>query len=185
MFNRGGYTTLNFVPSLATMIFGLMTGEAIRAAESKVNVVGGLLICAVSGLGERLGIELFRRLSAGETDLDAKLDAVQHGLVLADAGGVLRRDRRFGFRVWAFPLIVAGMNSILLYLMGQLLPGLDQGDAGAVLRLRRVHVLPGRPGEVRASHSLQPGAAVLLAVCVLAVSAEDFFPDLRGWPAEH
>ncbi len=49
-FNSGGYTTLNFIPSLVTMLFGLMTGEAIRSSESKTNVVGGLLICAVLGL---------------------------------------------------------------------------------------------------------------------------------------
>ncbi len=30
VFNKGGYTTLNFVPSLATMIFGLLTGRLLR-----------------------------------------------------------------------------------------------------------------------------------------------------------
>ena len=38
IFNKGGYATLNFVPSLATMILGLLAGELIRsrlqAAES-------------------------------------------------------------------------------------------------------------------------------------------------------
>src|SRR2546422_480398 len=30
MFNAGGYQTLNFVPSLATMIFGMLAGQLLR-----------------------------------------------------------------------------------------------------------------------------------------------------------
>ncbi|HEX4644011.1 MAG TPA: DUF5009 domain-containing protein, partial [Verrucomicrobiae bacterium] len=34
VFNGGGYLTLNFVPSLATMIFGLLAGQFLRQASS-------------------------------------------------------------------------------------------------------------------------------------------------------
>jgi len=33
-YERGGYQTLNFVPSLATMVFGLMAGELLRGRAS-------------------------------------------------------------------------------------------------------------------------------------------------------
>jgi len=34
-FNQGGYQTLNFIPSLATMTFGLMAGEMLRGPRSR------------------------------------------------------------------------------------------------------------------------------------------------------
>ena len=31
VFNEGGYATLNFVPSIATMLFGVLAGELLRS----------------------------------------------------------------------------------------------------------------------------------------------------------
>ena len=31
LFNPGGYATLNFIPSIATMIFGVLAGELLRS----------------------------------------------------------------------------------------------------------------------------------------------------------
>src|SRR5436309_3677492 len=53
-FNKGGYATLNFVPSMATMILGLMAGEWLRGARSPrgkfalLVLAGG--VCMVLGL---------------------------------------------------------------------------------------------------------------------------------------
>ena len=123
VFNRGGYTTLNFVPSLATMIFGLMTGEAIRAAESKVNVVGGLLICAVLGLASGWALNYFGVCPLVKRIWTPSWTLLSTGWCWLMLAGFYAVIDGLGFRVWSFPLIVAGMNSILLYLMGQLLPG--------------------------------------------------------------
>ena len=35
--NEGGYQTLNFIPSIATMLLGLMTGEFIRGSQNRIN----------------------------------------------------------------------------------------------------------------------------------------------------
>src|SRR5688572_24048756 len=43
-FNRGGYLTLNFVPSLATMIFGLLAGGLLRSARPDREKVRGLVL---------------------------------------------------------------------------------------------------------------------------------------------
>ena len=139
-----------------------------------MNVVGGLLICAVLGLASGWALNYFGVCPLVKRIWTPSWTLLSTGWCWLMLAGFYAVIDGLGFRVWSFPLIVAGMNSILLYLMGQLLPGWTKETLRAVLRLRRVHVLPGRPGEVRASHSLQPGAAVLLAVCVLAVSAEDF-----------
>jgi predicted acyltransferase len=122
VFNRGGYTTLNFVPSLATMLFGLMTGEAIRAAESKINVVGGLLICAVLGIASGWALDYFGVCPLVKRIWTPSWTLFSTGWCWLILAGFYAIIDGIGFRAWAFPLIVAGMNSIVLYLMGQLLP---------------------------------------------------------------
>src|SRR5207253_1325031 len=50
VYNGGGYQTLNFVPSLATMVFGLLAGELLRstlAAHRKLTI---LLLAGVGGI---------------------------------------------------------------------------------------------------------------------------------------
>ena len=52
-FNEGGYATLNFIPSIATMIFGLLAGELVRSerpavAKLRTLVMAGAL-CLVAG----------------------------------------------------------------------------------------------------------------------------------------
>src|SRR5262249_8620336 len=53
-FNEGGYQTLNFVPSIATMAFGLMAGEWLRRKRSRATKVIGPsiagLLCLAVGL---------------------------------------------------------------------------------------------------------------------------------------
>lgn len=51
-FNDGGYQTLNFVPSMATMIFGIMAGELLRGERSPAAkllrlVLGGVLCLSI------------------------------------------------------------------------------------------------------------------------------------------
>ena len=43
VFNGGGYLTLSFIPSLATMLFGLMAGELLRSNRSPCAKPGWLL----------------------------------------------------------------------------------------------------------------------------------------------
>src|SRR3712207_9254717 len=44
VFNPGGYQTLNFIPSLATMIIGLRAGELLRSDLSSGKKVLALLV---------------------------------------------------------------------------------------------------------------------------------------------
>lgn len=120
--NSGGYTTLNFVPSIVTMLFGLMTGEAIRGAESKGNVVGGLLICAVLGIASGWALNHFGFCPLVKRIWTPSWTLYSTGWCWLFLAGFFFLIDVIGFRAWAFPLIVAGRNSILLYLMGQMLP---------------------------------------------------------------
>jgi heparan-alpha-glucosaminide N-acetyltransferase len=123
VFNGGGYATLNFIPSLVTMLFGLMTGEAIRNAESKANVIGGLVICAALGLASGWALNYFGFCPLVKRIWTPSWTLFSTGWCWLILAGFYAVVDGLGFDAWSFPLKVAGMNSIVLYLMGQMLPG--------------------------------------------------------------
>jgi predicted acyltransferase len=121
-FNGGGYQTLNFVPSMATMIFGLMAGELLRGARGKWAKLGLLILaaifCLASGwaLGEyacplvkRIWTPSWAIFSSGWT-----FAMLAFFYLLIDIAG---------WRRWAFAFVVVGMNSIFIYLISQLIHG--------------------------------------------------------------
>jgi heparan-alpha-glucosaminide N-acetyltransferase len=117
VYNRGGYVTLNFIPSLATMIFGLLAGgllQSARSAGAKIRllvaygVAGIVLGAALHALGvcplvKRIWTPSWTIFSAGWVAL---MLAACYWLV----------DRK-GYRKWAFPFLVVGMNSIAMYVL--------------------------------------------------------------------
>lgn len=118
--NSGGYTTLNFVPSIATMLFGVLAGELLRSGLSgrrkvealvlaaALGVVGGMLLDArVCPVVKRIWTPSWVVYSTGWT---CGLLAVFHAVV--DLAGARRL---------AFPLVVVGLNSIAFYVMAQLM----------------------------------------------------------------
>ena len=48
--NGGGYQTINFIPSLATMLFGLMVGGFLRSHRSAQTKLRTLLAAGILGL---------------------------------------------------------------------------------------------------------------------------------------
>ena len=92
VFNEGGYLTLSFIPTLGTMILGLIAGRWLRAAAPQIPLKK-FLVAGVVGTCHRPLFPLHAHLSRGETHLDAQLDAVQWRCVLPAAGGVLLGHR--------------------------------------------------------------------------------------------
>ena len=121
VFNAGGYQTLNFIPSLATMIFGLLAGGLLRSERSDRQKLRRLIIGGIGGLVlgflldlsgvcpnvKRIWTPTFAIFSTGWTCL-----------MLAAFYGVIEIR---GWRRWAFPFVVAGMNSIALYCLSMLM----------------------------------------------------------------
>ncbi|HEY7427164.1 MAG TPA: hypothetical protein VH682_23220 [Gemmataceae bacterium] len=121
-FNDGGYQTLNFVPSLGTMLLGLMAGEMLRSPKGKWRKLGWLL--AAAAVCGALG------WLAGEFVCPIIKRIWTPSWVLYSAGGTFAMLAGFfwiidivGWKRWAFPLVVVGMNSIAMYCMAQLMKG--------------------------------------------------------------
>lgn len=120
-FNRGGYQTINFIPALATMLFGLMCGELLRSSRSATGKWLVLIVAGVSGLAlgwvlNATGVcPIVKRLW---TPSWAVFSTGWCCLILATMFLLFDILR---LRILAFPLIVVGMNSIAIYCMGMLL----------------------------------------------------------------
>jgi heparan-alpha-glucosaminide N-acetyltransferase len=118
-YNAGGYTTLNFIPSMATMIFGLLAGEWLRCDRSARDKTLLLLLAGTLALVAGSALErvcpLVKRIWTPSWAIFSSGWAL---IILAGFHGVIDQAR---WRRWAFPLVVVGSNSIAMYLMSQLM----------------------------------------------------------------
>ena len=120
--NAGGYATLNFIPSIATMLLGVLAGRWVGSRYTGGSKVLGLTLagagCLMLGMGldETICPIVKRVWSPGwvfwSTAWTCWLLALFYGVVEV-----------WGFRKWAFPLVVVGANSIAVYLMSLLIAG--------------------------------------------------------------
>lgn len=122
-FNGGGYQTLSFIPSLATMIFGLLSGELLRSPRGDGRkfwtlVIAGLIGIAAGQILHSTGLcPIVKRIWTPSWTLFSTGWTL---LILAAFFGTVDV---LGFRKWTFPLVVAGMNSITMYVMAELSKG--------------------------------------------------------------
>lgn len=121
VFNKGGYQTLNFVPSLVTMLFGLMTGEFIRRSTSRQKTLIALSIAGFVLLAMGCALHAFGVCPLVKRIWTPSWTLYSTGLTLLMLATFYWAIDLCGWRTIAFPLTVAGMNSIALYIMSQLL----------------------------------------------------------------
>ena len=118
-FNGGGYATLSFIPTLGTMILGLLAGGVLRSERTPAARVRWLAVAGLVGLGSgwllgALGIcPVVKRIWTPSFTL---WSAGWCFLVLAGAYALVDV---LGHRRWAFPLVVIGMNSIAAYCLNE------------------------------------------------------------------
>jgi predicted acyltransferase len=118
-YNGGGYLTLSFIPTLGTILLGLQAGEWFRSAAPKIPVkrfvIAGLLLIAAGVLLHVTGIcPIVKRIWTPSWTL---FSGGVCFLFLAAFSWVI--DVK-GYRRWAFPLVVVGLNSIAAYLIAHL-----------------------------------------------------------------
>ena len=115
VFNSGGYLTLNFIPTLGTMILGLVAGRWLRSSAQipmkrlltagLIGVASGLLLhfAGICPIVKRIWTPSWTLFSGGACFL-----------LLAGFCWVIESK---GYRKWACPLVVIGVNSIAAYLI--------------------------------------------------------------------
>jgi heparan-alpha-glucosaminide N-acetyltransferase len=119
-YNRGGYQTLNFVPSIGTMLLGLFCGQLLTSERRwwqkfLLLVLGGALCLGLGVLAGEYACPIVKRIWTPSWVLFSG-GWVIWGLALCYLVFDLLR---LGWL--AFPLAIVGMNSLAMYMMGQML----------------------------------------------------------------
>ena len=117
-FNNGGYATLNFVPSIFTMLLGAMAGQLLRGPKRPISKFGWLVlggaICLLLGATAGLTVcPVVKRIWTPSWALLAGGWSLWSLAAFYFVIDVLR------IRFWTWPLVVVGMNSIAVYVMFQ------------------------------------------------------------------
>jgi heparan-alpha-glucosaminide N-acetyltransferase len=121
--NPGGYSTLSFIPTLATMILGLVAGETLRSERAPAQKLRWLIVAAAIALASgwllgALGVcPVVKRIWTPSWTLFSGGWCL---LLLAAFYFVVEMR---GWKAWTFPLVVLGMNSIAAYVIDHLWAG--------------------------------------------------------------
>jgi predicted acyltransferase len=122
-FEGAGYPTLNFIPSLATMIFGLMAGGLLRSSRGGWSKFAILVICGAVALAAGWALEAGGICPIVKVIWTPSWAIYSTGWTLLMLAGFYVVIDLVGLRRWSFPLIVVGMNSITMYVMAHLMQG--------------------------------------------------------------
>jgi predicted acyltransferase len=113
-YNDGGYLTLSFIPTLGTMILGLIAGVWVRESQPKFPLKR-FLMAGVIGIALGLALHYSHICPVVKRIWTPSWTIFSGGacfLFLAAFAWVIEVK---GYRKWAFPLVVVGMNSIAAY----------------------------------------------------------------------
>jgi predicted acyltransferase len=117
VFNEGGWSTLSFIPTLATMILGLLTGEWLKTDRSKTEKLRGLVVAGAGLVLFGLIFQWTGICPIVKRVWTSSYTLYSGGLTILMLAGFYALVEWKGWRAWAFPLIVVGMNSIAIYVM--------------------------------------------------------------------
>lgn len=153
--NAGGYATLNALSSTATILLGVVCGELLIRSWPAARKLLYLVLAGAACLGLSMALELSVPIPMVKKIWTASFALFAAGctfwmmLVFYAVIDVL------GWRRWAFPLTVVGMNSIAVYVFHEMFHGNLKALAEAFLA-------PFTP-------SLQASGPVLVAVGVICL----------------
>lgn len=132
--NGGGYLTLSFIPTLGTMILGLAAGRWLRACAPRVPMKR-LLIAGVIGIASGLLLHVSGICPVVKRIWTPSWTLFSGGLCFLFLAAFSWIEDAKGYRKWAFPLVVIGMNSIAAYLIAHMF-------GGFIVESFRIHLGP-------------------------------------------
>jgi predicted acyltransferase len=116
-FNSGGWSTLSFIPTLATMMLGLWSGEWLKTPRSTQEKLKGLLAAGVALTLAGLVLQWLHICPIVKRIWTSSYTLYSGGLVVLILAGFYALIEVRGWKRWVFPLLVIGANSIAIYVM--------------------------------------------------------------------
>ena len=156
--NRGGYLTLSFIPTLGTMLLGALAGGWLRSNLPHATKLKRLLLASAICLSAGLALHLLGLCPIVKRIWTPAWTLFSGGLCLVLMAGFYAVVDAKGWKAWAFPLTVIGMNSIAAYCIAHLWDGFVISSFKTHLGADAFKIL----GDVYAP--MVQGAAVLLVL---------------------
>ena len=121
-FNGGGYATLSFIPTLATMLLGLFAGNKLKESTSAITKINHFLAAGVVLIGAAMLIHI-----SGVNPIVKRIWTPAWTLFSGGYCFILLSIFYFvvdvkEYRQWSFILMIIGMNSIAAYTIAHVLP---------------------------------------------------------------
>jgi heparan-alpha-glucosaminide N-acetyltransferase len=117
--NGGGYLTLSFIPTLGTMILGLVAGRWLRTSAPRIPMPR-LLIAGAIGIASGLLLHVSGICPVVKRIWTPSWTLFSGGVCFLFLAAFLWIVEIRGYRKWTFPLVVVGMNSMAAYLIAHL-----------------------------------------------------------------
>lgn len=121
--NGGGYLTLSFIPTLGTMVLGLIAGGWLRQGFEPTVLVRRLLATGVAAIVLGLALHLIGACPIVKRIWTPTWALVSGGLCFLFLAAFYAIVDVRGWQRWSFPLKVIGMNSIAAYCIAHLFEG--------------------------------------------------------------
>jgi predicted acyltransferase len=119
--NGGGYATLSFIPTLGTMILGLIAGGWLQGEGTARGKLGRIFLAGIAGVAlglalDRLGVcPIVKRIWTPSWVL------FSGGICFGVLGLLYALIDLTGYTGWTYPLRVIGRNSIAAYVLAHLI----------------------------------------------------------------
>lgn len=118
--HKAGYSTFNFIPSMATMLLGVLAAGLLRSEHTESEklrhlFVGGATCMALALVASFTVCPIIKKIWTPAWVL------FSGAYVLWILGTLYWIIDVKGYRKWTFPLVVVGMNSLAIYLMSSMM----------------------------------------------------------------
>ena len=116
-YKSGGWSTLSFIPTLATMMLGLWSGQWLMTSRSTIDKLKGLVIAGLALTFAGLVFQWLHICPIVKRIWTSSYTLYSGGLVVLMLAGFYALIEWKGWKRWSFPLLIIGMNSIAVYVM--------------------------------------------------------------------
>jgi heparan-alpha-glucosaminide N-acetyltransferase len=116
-FNEGGWSTLSFIPTLATMMLGMWSGMWLKSSRTTREKLNGLIVAGVTLTLAGLVLQWLHINPIVKRIWTSSYTLYSGGLVVLMLAAFYGIVELKGWKRWAFPLLVIGANSIAIYVM--------------------------------------------------------------------
>lgn len=120
VFDAGGYVTINFIPTLATMILGLLAGQALQTSTPPMQKMRVLLVAAVGFYAAGWLLHVTGTCPSVKRIWTPAWVLVSGGWCFGFLAALHYIVDLRGWLAWSYPLRVIGANSIAAYCLRHL-----------------------------------------------------------------